>query len=235
VTTLTRPRAGTRNGGVPARRAVFRWSWRLFRHEWRQQLWRCSRRWSAPTRLGCCPLSTNGRRHAGRYEARLDSTTLAVNPLRVGRLQGGRPRSARRSRRSSSSRSAPDASCTKLSRSTSTRSSPQPSHPKPISSATCIKRSTDAKAVGTAGKPIAEASGSLSGQGVARSDPPQRFLRALFNLDGALVQLDRQLAPNWPAPKAGRIPPWDSWPPLISDSRFAAHPRKQGNRNDDPR
>ena len=26
------------NGGVPARRAVLRWSWRLFRHEWRQQL-----------------------------------------------------------------------------------------------------------------------------------------------------------------------------------------------------
>ena len=26
------------NGGVPARRAVFRWGWRLFRREWRQQL-----------------------------------------------------------------------------------------------------------------------------------------------------------------------------------------------------
>jgi putative ABC transport system permease protein len=38
VTTLTRPRAGTGNGGVPARRAVFRWGWRLFRREWRQQL-----------------------------------------------------------------------------------------------------------------------------------------------------------------------------------------------------
>ena len=34
------PRAGraAENGGVPARRAVLRWSWRLFRHEWRQQL-----------------------------------------------------------------------------------------------------------------------------------------------------------------------------------------------------
>jgi putative ABC transport system permease protein len=28
----------TRNGGVPARRAVVRWAWRLFRREWRQQL-----------------------------------------------------------------------------------------------------------------------------------------------------------------------------------------------------
>ncbi len=37
MTTLTR-RAGTGNGGVPARRAVFRWGWRLFRREWRQQL-----------------------------------------------------------------------------------------------------------------------------------------------------------------------------------------------------
>jgi putative ABC transport system permease protein len=38
VTALDRPRAGTGNGGVPARRAVFRWGWRLFRREWRQQL-----------------------------------------------------------------------------------------------------------------------------------------------------------------------------------------------------
>ena len=38
MTTLTRPRAGTGNGGIPARRAVFRWGWRLFRREWRQQL-----------------------------------------------------------------------------------------------------------------------------------------------------------------------------------------------------
>ncbi|MBV9452414.1 MAG: FtsX-like permease family protein [Streptosporangiaceae bacterium] len=30
--------AGTPNGGVPARRAVFRWAIRLFRQEWRQQL-----------------------------------------------------------------------------------------------------------------------------------------------------------------------------------------------------
>lgn len=30
--------AGTRNGGVPARRAVIRWAWRLLRREWRQQL-----------------------------------------------------------------------------------------------------------------------------------------------------------------------------------------------------
>src|SRR5271170_6875031 len=25
------------DGGAPARRAVVRWAWRLFRHEWRQQ------------------------------------------------------------------------------------------------------------------------------------------------------------------------------------------------------
>ena len=30
--------AGARNGGVPARRAVSRWAWRMFRREWRQQL-----------------------------------------------------------------------------------------------------------------------------------------------------------------------------------------------------
>ena len=30
--------AGARNGGVPARRAVIRWAWRMFRREWRQQL-----------------------------------------------------------------------------------------------------------------------------------------------------------------------------------------------------
>jgi putative ABC transport system permease protein len=34
----TSAQAGTRNGGVPARRAVMRWGWRLFRREWRQQL-----------------------------------------------------------------------------------------------------------------------------------------------------------------------------------------------------
>ncbi|HZD98545.1 MAG TPA: FtsX-like permease family protein [Micromonosporaceae bacterium] len=34
---LDRP-AATRDGGAPARRAVVRWAWRLFRREWRQQL-----------------------------------------------------------------------------------------------------------------------------------------------------------------------------------------------------
>ena len=39
MTSLTRPRAGGQgNGGISARRAVFRWGWRLFRREWRQQL-----------------------------------------------------------------------------------------------------------------------------------------------------------------------------------------------------
>jgi putative ABC transport system permease protein len=41
VTTALRERpaqAGAGNGGVPARRAVIRWAWRLFRREWRQQL-----------------------------------------------------------------------------------------------------------------------------------------------------------------------------------------------------
>jgi putative ABC transport system permease protein len=39
VTITGRPaRAVTGDGGVPARRAVIRWAWRLFRREWRQQL-----------------------------------------------------------------------------------------------------------------------------------------------------------------------------------------------------
>jgi putative ABC transport system permease protein len=39
TTVQERPAApGTGNGGVPARRAVIRWAWRLFRREWRQQL-----------------------------------------------------------------------------------------------------------------------------------------------------------------------------------------------------
>jgi putative ABC transport system permease protein len=39
TTTMERPVvAETPDGGVPARRAVIRWAWRLFRREWRQQL-----------------------------------------------------------------------------------------------------------------------------------------------------------------------------------------------------
>jgi putative ABC transport system permease protein len=39
VTVGERPaRSGSANGGVPARRAVIRWAWRLLRREWRQQL-----------------------------------------------------------------------------------------------------------------------------------------------------------------------------------------------------
>jgi putative ABC transport system permease protein len=38
VTILTRQPARAGNGGLSARRAVFRWGWRLFRREWRQQL-----------------------------------------------------------------------------------------------------------------------------------------------------------------------------------------------------
>jgi fusaric acid resistance family protein len=52
----------------------------------------------------------------------------------------------------------------------------------------------DAQVAGSAGAPIIEAGRSLAGQGVLRSDPRQRFLRALFNLDGTLVGLGRQLA-----------------------------------------
>jgi len=40
TTLLERPterRAENGNGGRPARRAVVRWAWRLFRREWRQQ------------------------------------------------------------------------------------------------------------------------------------------------------------------------------------------------------
>lgn len=37
--TLDRPlQQGPANGGVAARRAVIRWAWRLFRHDWRQQV-----------------------------------------------------------------------------------------------------------------------------------------------------------------------------------------------------
>ena len=32
------PSSGPKNGGMPARRAVTRWAWRLFRREWRQQM-----------------------------------------------------------------------------------------------------------------------------------------------------------------------------------------------------
>jgi putative ABC transport system permease protein len=40
--TLDRPLTGIQlvagdDGGIPARRAVIRWAWRLFRREWRQQ------------------------------------------------------------------------------------------------------------------------------------------------------------------------------------------------------
>jgi hypothetical protein len=41
MTTALRERqvpARADDGGVPARRAVIRWAWRLFRREWRQQL-----------------------------------------------------------------------------------------------------------------------------------------------------------------------------------------------------
>src|ERR1700722_10331912 len=40
TTTLERPpvQALPANGGLPARRAVVRWAWRLFWREWRQQL-----------------------------------------------------------------------------------------------------------------------------------------------------------------------------------------------------
>jgi putative ABC transport system permease protein len=39
TTALARPaHAGPRDGGIPARRAVIRWAWRLLRREWRQQL-----------------------------------------------------------------------------------------------------------------------------------------------------------------------------------------------------
>src|ERR1700722_17098755 len=40
TTTLSERSAeiGPADGGVPARRAILRWAWRLFRREWRQQL-----------------------------------------------------------------------------------------------------------------------------------------------------------------------------------------------------
>ena len=45
VGVLERPVTGSApeptTGGVPARRAMLRWSWRLFKREWRQQLLSC--------------------------------------------------------------------------------------------------------------------------------------------------------------------------------------------------
>src|SRR2546421_2884931 len=38
TTLLPRPETRPAHGGGPARRAVLRWAWRLFRREWRQQL-----------------------------------------------------------------------------------------------------------------------------------------------------------------------------------------------------
>jgi uncharacterized membrane protein YccC len=49
-------------------------------------------------------------------------------------------------------------------------------------------------ASGSASDPIVETARRLAGQGVVRSDPRRRFLRALANLDGTLMQLSRQLA-----------------------------------------
>ena len=48
--------------------------------------------------------------------------------------------------------------------------------------------------VSSAVDPLSEAGRRLAEQGVVRADPRRRLLRALFNLDGALVQLGRQLA-----------------------------------------
>jgi uncharacterized membrane protein YgaE (UPF0421/DUF939 family) len=49
------------------------------------------------------------------------------------------------------------------------------------------------QAVSPAIDPIIETARRLAGQGVVRSDPRRRFLRALSNLDGTLIQLRRQL------------------------------------------
>ncbi len=59
-----------------------------------------------------------------------------------------------------------------------------------------IRRATnpDTEVVNSAVDPLSEAARSLAEQGVVRSDPRRRLFRALFNLDGALVQLRRQLA-----------------------------------------
>lgn len=38
TTPLLSPETRPKDGGAPARRAVVRWAWRLFRREWRQQL-----------------------------------------------------------------------------------------------------------------------------------------------------------------------------------------------------
>jgi hypothetical protein len=58
----------------------------------------------------------------------------------------------------------------------------------------CRESGPGMAAMGSAVDPIVEAGRSLAGQGVVRSDPRRRLLRALSNLDSALVQLGRQLA-----------------------------------------
>ncbi len=59
-----------------------------------------------------------------------------------------------------------------------------------------VRRDTppNADMASSAVDPLSEAGRSLVEQGVVRSDPRRRLLRALFNLDGALLQLGRQLA-----------------------------------------
>jgi uncharacterized membrane protein YccC len=52
---------------------------------------------------------------------------------------------------------------------------------------------SDTQPAGSAIDPIIETARSLAGQGVPRSDPRRRFLRALSNLDGTIIQLGRQL------------------------------------------
>ena len=89
TTLQDRPAAtGRLSGGAPARRAVVRWSWRLFRREWRQQL----------TVIGL--LTVGGRRGRRRDRVRGRRPVVAERPvrhreppadhLRLGRAAGGR-------------------------------------------------------------------------------------------------------------------------------------------------
>ena len=93
-TVMTKPRphaAGTANGGVPARRAVIHWSWRLFRREWRQQLLVLALIVVAVGRH-------RGRRGGGRQHPARGQRRLRHGP-RPRHLHLARPEAGRRHRR----------------------------------------------------------------------------------------------------------------------------------------
>jgi putative ABC transport system permease protein len=89
TTVQERPAApGTGNGGVPARRAVIRWAWRLFRREWRQQLLVLALITVAvaATFVGAAVATNTPGRPSGQFGAAQD---LATFPGRTPHLAAG--------------------------------------------------------------------------------------------------------------------------------------------------